>query len=69
MLSYFRSVEKLQKVKTQGLPKQNLKQTGNGSYIYQKELEKTFFKHGMAWDFKDLPRRTTSDKILHDKSI
>ena len=36
----------------------------------QKELDKTCFQHGMAYgDFKDLTRRTASDKILLDKAF
>ena len=37
-------------------------------YIYRNELEKDCFQHDMAYgDFKDLPRRTASDKVLHNK--
>ena len=47
---------------------QKFKETGDSRYIYSNELDKTFFHHGMAFgDFKDLTRRTASDKILHDK--
>ena len=36
-------------------------------YICQNELDKTCFQHDMAYgDFKDLTRRTGSDKILGD---
>ena len=46
----------------------NKKKTGDSRYIYQKELDKTCFQHDLAYfDFKDLPRRTASDKILCDK--
>ena len=46
------------------------KETGDSRYIYQKELDKTCFQHDMAYgDFKDLTRRTASDKILHDKHL
>ena len=35
--------------------------------IYQNQLDKACFQHDMAnEDFKDLPRRTASDKVLHD---
>ena len=45
------------------------KETGNISYIYQNELDKACFQHDMACgDFKDLARRTASDRILR-KSI
>ena len=41
--------------------------TGNTSYIYKNELDKTCFQHDMAHgDFKELKRRTLSDKILRD---
>ena len=34
------------------------------------ELDKVCFQHDMAYgDFKDLPRRTASDKVLHDKTF
>ena len=39
-------------------------------YIYQNELDKTCFQHDMTYgDFKDLTRRTASDKILRDKTF
>ena len=38
--------------------------------IYQNELDKACFQHDMALgDFKDLPRRTASDKVLRDKAF
>ena len=38
--------------------------------IYQNELDKGCFQHDMAYrDFKDLTRRTASDKILRDKAF
>ena len=46
------------------------KETGDSRYIYQNELDKACFQHGMAYgDFKDLTRRTASDKILHGNAI
>ena len=46
---------------------QKFKETGNTSYIYKNELDKTCFQHDMAHgDFKELKRRTFSDKILRD---
>ena len=46
------------------------KETGDSRYIYQNELDKACFQHGMAYgDFKDLTRRTASDKTLHGKAI
>ena len=45
------------------------KETGDTNYIYKNELDKTCFQHGMAYgDFKDLARRTASNKILKDKA-
>ena len=44
---------------------QTFKETGDTSYIYKNELDKACFQHDMACgDFKDIKRRTTSDKIL-----
>ena len=38
--------------------------------IYLNELDKACFQHDMAYgDFKDLTRRTASDKVLHDKTF
>ena len=49
---------------------QKFKERGDSQYIYQNELDKTFFQHDMAYgDFKDLARRTASDKILGDKAF
>ena len=47
----------------------NLKQTGASRYIYQSKLHKPCFQHGMTCDFKELTRRTASDRILHDKAF
>ena len=49
---------------------QNLKETGDSWYIYQNELDKACFQYDMAYgDFKDLSRRTASDKILRAKAF
>ena len=49
---------------------QKFKETGDTSYIYKNELDKACFQHDMAYgDFKDLARRTVSDKILRDKAF
>ena len=49
---------------------QNIKETGDTSYIYKKERDKAYIQHDMAYgDFKDLERRTASDKILRDKAF
>ena len=46
------------------------KETGDTSYIYKNELDKACFQHDIAYgDFKDLKRRTTSDKILRNKAF
>ena len=40
------------------------------SYIYKIELDKACFQHDMAYgDFKDIKKRTASDKILRDKAF
>ena len=49
---------------------QKSEETEDSRYIYQNELDKTCFQHDMAYgDFKDLTRRTASDKILRDKAF
>ena len=49
---------------------QKFKETGDTSYIYKNKLDKAFFQHDMVYgDFKDLKRRTASDKILRDKAF
>ena len=53
--------ERIQKLK---------KKTGDTKYIYRNELDKACFQHDMAYgDFKDLARRTASDKVLRDKAF
>ena len=48
---------------------QKLKETGETSYIYKNELDGACFQHEMTYgDFKDLKRRTASDKVLRDKA-
>ena len=47
---------------------QKFKETGDTNCIYKNELDQACFQHDMAYgDFKDLPRRTASDKVLRDK--
>ena len=47
---------------------QKFKGTVETKYIYKNEHDKACFQHDMAHgDFKDLARRTVSDKILRDK--
>ena len=49
---------------------QKFKEAGNTSHIYKNELDKTYFQHDMAYgDFKDLKRRTASDKVYRDKAF
>ena len=46
------------------------KEAGDISYIYKDELDKACFQHDMAsGDFKDLARRTASDKVLRVKHL
>ena len=49
---------------------QKFKETGDSWYIYQNELDKAGFQHGMAYgDFKDLTRRIAFENILQDKAF
>ena len=49
---------------------QKFKETGDSRYIFQNELDKACIQHDMAYgDFKDLTRKTASDKILRDKAF
>ena len=49
---------------------QKFKEAGNTKYIYKNKLDKACFEHGITHgDFKDLPKRTASDKILRDNSF
>ena len=49
---------------------QKFKETGDTNYIYKNELDKACFQHDMAYgDFKDLARRTASNKFLRDKAF
>ena len=42
-----------------------LKETGDSRYIYQNEQDKACFQHDIVYgDFKDLTRRTASDKNI-----
>ena len=45
---------------------QKFKERGDSRYIYQNKLDKACFQNDMAYDdFRDLTRRTVSDKILN----
>ena len=49
---------------------QKFKETEDSRNIYQSKLDKACCQHDMAYgDFKDLTRRTASDKILRDKAF
>ena len=49
---------------------QKIMETGDTNYIYKNELDKACFQHDMVYgDFKDLKRRTQSDKVLKDKAF
>ena len=49
---------------------QKFKEAGDTSYIYKNNIDKACFQHDMAYgDFKDLKRRTFSDKILRHKTF
>ena len=49
---------------------QKFKETGDTKYIYRNELDKACFQHVMAYgDFRDLARRTASNKVLRDKAF
>ena len=49
---------------------QKFKGTGDTNYIYKNELDNACFQHDVAYgNFKDLKRRTASDKVLRDKAF
>ena len=49
---------------------EKFKGTGFSRYIYQNELDKACFQHGMAYgDFNDLLRGTASDRVVCDKAF
>ena len=44
--------------------------TRNTEYIYKKDLDKGCFQHDMAYGkFKDLHKRTKSDKVFKDRAF
>ena len=48
----------------------DLKKTGDTNYIYKNELHKVYFQNDMTYGhFKDLVRRTASNKVLKDKAF
>ena len=47
---------------------QKFKETEDLRYMYQNKLEKTYFQHDFPHgNFKDLPRRTASHKLVRVK--
>ena len=49
---------------------QTLKETEDIKYIYRNELDKVCYQHDMDYaDFKNLAKRTASDKVLEDKAF
>ena len=49
---------------------QKFKETGDTRYIYKNELDKACFQDDMAYgDFKEIGRRTASDKVLRYKAF
>ena len=45
-------------------------QTGDTNYIYKNELDKACFQHDMdSGKYKDLEKRTQSDKVSKDKAF
>ena len=49
---------------------QIFKEAGGSRYIFQNKLDKACFQHNMVHgDFKDLPGRTASGKVLCDKAF
>ena len=49
---------------------QKFKETGDSRYIYQNKQDKACLQHDMDYGgFKDLPKRTASAKLLHDKAF
>ena len=57
-------------LKTKKKRNRKFKETGDTKYIYRNELDKACSQHDMAYgDFKDLARRTASDKVVRDKAF
>ena len=49
---------------------QTFKETGDTIYIQKNDIDKACFQHDMAYeDFKDIARRTASDKVLRYKAF
>ena len=49
---------------------QKFKETEDTNYIYKNKLDKACFQHDMTYgDFKDLAKRTVSDRVLRDRAF
>ena len=49
---------------------QKFEETGYSRYNYQNELDKACFQYDMVCeDFKDLSRRSASEKVLHNRAF
>ena len=49
---------------------QKFKETGDLRYICRNDLDKACFQHDMAYgDFKNLVKRTATDKVLRNKAF
>ena len=49
---------------------EKFKETRDSRYIYENKLDIAYFQHDMTYGgFKELTRKTGSDKILHDKAF
>ena len=47
-----------------------MKETGDAKYIYKNQLDKPWLQNDMAYgDFKDLEKKTASDKVLRVKYL
>ena len=60
-----RKKERIQKFKETGEQR-----TGDAKFIYRNKLDKACFQHDMAYGyFKDLAKRTASDKVLRNNTF
>ena len=49
---------------------QKIKETGDTKFLYRNEIDQACFQHDMSYGgFKDLAKRTASDKVLRDKAF
>ena len=49
---------------------EKIMQTGNTDFVYRNELDKACFQHDTGYrNFRDLGRRTGSDKVVRDKAF